>query len=176
MPVWRAPVIAGAGAGSLDTANRYTLFYAARGLPHPTPETSQADESLSPTPQLPGVPCSLSGPADVRNLAAPARSPPGGSFTGRCDLVHSPDFVSPPHRIGRRCSYGTRSLFLVVPECAEPKLAAFLNKSVPSAVRRADRIIAVSEQTKRETYATSRPPAGQDNSGRIMASMRDFDT
>jgi glycosyltransferase involved in cell wall biosynthesis len=38
--------------------------------------------------------------------------------------------------------------FLVVPECAEPKLADFLSKSVPGAVRRADRIIPVSEQTK----------------------------
>jgi len=37
-----------------------------------------------------------------------------------------------------------------VPECAEPKLAAFLGKTVPAAVRRADHIIAVSEQTKND--------------------------
>ena len=40
--------------------------------------------------------------------------------------------------------------FLVVPDCAEPKLASFLSKSVPGAVRRAKHIIAVSEQTKKD--------------------------
>jgi glycosyltransferase involved in cell wall biosynthesis len=63
-------------------------------------------------------------------------------------VLHTPDFVSPPHRTGADVITVHDLSFLVVPECAEPKLAGFLSKSVPGAVRRADRIIAVSEQTK----------------------------
>jgi len=71
-------------------------------------------------------------------------------FTGPCDVMHSPDFVSPPHRSGADVITVHDMSFMVVPEHAEPKLAAFLSKTVPAAVRRADRVIAVSEQTKRD--------------------------
>jgi len=42
-------------------------------------------------------------------------------FTGRCNVVHSPDFVSPPHRSGADVITVHDLSFLVVPECAEPK-------------------------------------------------------
>jgi glycosyltransferase involved in cell wall biosynthesis len=64
--------------------------------------------------------------------------------------VHSPDFVSPPHRAGADVITVHDLSFLVVPECAEPKLAAFLGKTVPRAVERADAIVAVSHQTARD--------------------------
>jgi glycosyltransferase involved in cell wall biosynthesis len=134
----------------LDRHNRYSLFYAARGLPRPTPETAQADELLAQHPNFRGVPA----PFSVRQMFAAwqrLRLPlPVDFFTGRCDVVHSPDFVSPPHRTGADVITVHDLSFLVVPECAEPKLAAFLGKTVPAAVRRADGIIAVSNQTKRD--------------------------
>jgi len=134
----------------LDHHNRYSLFYAARGLPRPTPETAQADELLSQHPKFRGVPA----PFSVRQMFAVwqrLRLPmPVDFFTGRCDVVHSPDFVSPPHRTGADIITVHDLSFLVVPECAEPKLAAFLSKTVPAAVCRADRIIAVSNQTRQD--------------------------
>jgi glycosyltransferase involved in cell wall biosynthesis len=134
----------------LDTANSYALFYAARGLPSPTPETAQAAELLASHPNLRGVPI----PFSVRQMFAAwqrLRLPlPVDLFTGRCDIMHSPDFVSPPHRSGTDIITVHDLSFLVVPECAEPKLAGFLGKTVPAAVRRADKIIAVSHQTQRD--------------------------
>src|SRR5437868_12373238 len=71
-------------------------------------------------------------------------------FTGRCDVVHSPDFVSPPHRSGADVITVHDLSFLVMPECADPTLASFLGKAVLTATHRANHIIAVSEQTKRD--------------------------
>jgi glycosyltransferase involved in cell wall biosynthesis len=134
----------------LDASNSYSLFYAARGLPRPTPETEQADELFAQHPNFRGVPIPLS----VRQMFAAwqrLRMPlPVDIFTGRCEIMHSPDFVSPPHRTGADIITVHDLSFLVAPECAEPKLAAFLSKAVPTAVRRADKIIAVSHQTKRD--------------------------
>ena len=44
-------------------------------------------------------------------------------------MLHSPDFVSPPHRTGADVITVHDLSFLVVPECAEPKLAGFLSKT-----------------------------------------------
>jgi glycosyltransferase involved in cell wall biosynthesis len=132
----------------LDRENRYSLFYAARGLPRPTPESKQADELFARYPRMRPVPVPLS----VRGMLAlwqRMRVPVGvDRFTGPVDVVHSPDFVSPPHRRGADVITVHDLSFMVAPECAEPKLARFLGRSVPRAVRRADHIIAVSTQTK----------------------------
>jgi glycosyltransferase involved in cell wall biosynthesis len=134
----------------LDRESEYSLFYAARGLPRPTPETEQADKLLAQHPNIRPVAI----PFSVRQMFAVwqrLRLPlPVDLFTGRCDVVHSPDFVSPPHRSGADIITVHDMSFMVVPEHAEPKLASFLGKTVPAAVRRADRVIAVSEQTKRD--------------------------
>jgi glycosyltransferase involved in cell wall biosynthesis len=134
----------------VDTANSYSLFYAARGLLRPTSETEQADYLFARHPNFRAVPI----PFSVRQMFAAwqrLRLPvPVDLFTGRCDVLHSPDFVSPPHRTGADVITVHDLSFLVVPECAEPKLAAFLGRTVPAAVRRADKIIAVSNQTKRD--------------------------
>lgn len=135
---------------ALDTANSYSLFYAARGLPRPTPEIAQAEELFEQHPNFRAVPV----PFSVRQMFAAwqrLRLPvPVDVFTGRCDVMHSPDFVSPPHRSGADVITVHDLSFLVVPECAEPKLASFLGKTIPAAVRRADKIVAVSNQTKRD--------------------------
>lgn len=134
----------------IDSVNTYSLFYAARGLPCPTPEAAQADALFSAHPNLRRVPVPLS----VRQMFVlwqRLRVPvPVDLFTGRCDVVHSPDFVSPPHRSGADVITVHDMSFMVVPQYAEPKLARFLTRTVPDAVRRADRVIAVSEQTRRD--------------------------
>lgn len=146
---------------ALDTKNRYSLFYAARGLPSPTPESAQARELFSKHRNFRGVPV----PFSVRQMFAiwqRLRLPiPLEVFTGKCDIMHSPDFVSPPHRSGADIITVHDLSFLVVPECAQPKLAAFLSKTVPAAVRRADRIIAVSHQTKRDLVRLLNVPEGK---------------
>ena len=86
---------------------------------------------------------------------------PADLFTGRCGVMHSPDFVSPPHRTGADVITVHDLSFLVVPECADPKLAAFLSKTVPRAVRRADHIVAVSGQTKRDLVQILGVPPGR---------------
>lgn len=132
----------------LDAENSYALFYAARGLPRPTPESRQARLLFRQHPNFRPV----AVPVSVREMFAVwqrLRLPlPVDLFTGRCDLLHSPDFVSPPHLSGKDVITVHDLSFMVVPEYAEPKLAGFLGKTVPSAVRRADHIIAVSKQTK----------------------------
>jgi glycosyltransferase involved in cell wall biosynthesis len=134
----------------LDGENRYSLFYAARGLPRPTPESREADALFAAYPNMRPVPVPLS----VRGMFAlwqRLRVPFGVErFTGAADVVHSPDFVAPPHKKGADVITVHDLSFMVAPECAEPKLAAFLSRSVPRAVRRADHIIAVSSQTKRD--------------------------
>ena len=145
----------------IDRENDYALFYAARGLPRPTPETEQADAFFREHPRFRAVPV----PISVRQMFAlwqRLRLPlPVDLFAGRCDIVHSPDFVSPPHRSGADVITVHDLSFMVVPECAEPKLAAFLGKTVPGAVRRADHIVAVSEQTRRDLVRLLSLPAGK---------------
>ncbi len=134
----------------LDAENSYSLFYAAIGLPRPTPETRQAGALFRRHPNFKPV----FVPMSVREMFAVwqrLRLPlPVDLFTGRCDLLHSPDFVSPPHLTGKDVITVHDLSFMVVPEYAQPKLAGFLGKTVPQAVRRADHIIAVSQQTKRD--------------------------
>jgi glycosyltransferase involved in cell wall biosynthesis len=139
-----------AALADIDAENSYALFYAARGLPRPTPESDLADNLFRAHPNFRAVPVPLSVRQMFR-LWQRMRVPlPVDLFTGRCDLVHSPDFVSPPHRSGADVVTVHDLSFLVMPECAEPKLAAFLGKTVPAAVSRANHIIAVSEQTKHD--------------------------
>lgn len=131
----------------IDADNRYSLFYASHGLPRPTPEMAQAAALFAAHPNFRPV----AVPMSVRQMFAVwqrLRVPlPLELFTGRCDIAHSPDFVSPPHCWGADVVTVHDLSFLVVPDCADPGLAAFLGKAVPRAVRRADHVIAVSEQT-----------------------------
>ncbi len=69
---------------------------------------------------------------------------------GKLDIVHSPDFALPPHRHGKGLVTIHDLSFLVVPECAEDGLRKYLTATVPRAVMRADKIVAVSQHTKRD--------------------------
>jgi glycosyltransferase involved in cell wall biosynthesis len=71
-------------------------------------------------------------------------------FTGPLDVFHSPDYVLPPLRQGRKVVTIHDLSFLRYPEGAEPSLRQYLSRAVPSAVRRADLVLADSENTKRD--------------------------
>jgi glycosyltransferase involved in cell wall biosynthesis len=66
------------------------------------------------------------------------------------DLFHSPDFVLPP--VSRALSVLTVHdlAFLLYPECAEANLRAYLERAVPRSARRADFIVADSENTRND--------------------------
>jgi glycosyltransferase involved in cell wall biosynthesis len=147
-----------AALADIDSRNDYRLFYAATGLPQSTPEKAQADMLFRKHPNFRAVPVPMSVRVMSRLWQRWQAPLPLELFTGRCDVVHSPDFVSPPHRSGADVITVHDLSFLTIPECADPANAAFLGKAVPAAARRADHIIAVSEQTKRDlTHLLSVP-------------------
>jgi glycosyltransferase involved in cell wall biosynthesis len=80
-----------------------------------------------------------------------ARLPlPADWLSGRVDLFHSPDFVLPPLRHARGVLTVHDLAFLMHPECADARLRAYLDSVVPRSVRRADFVIADSENTRND--------------------------
>ena len=84
---------------------------------------------------------------------------PVSLVTGPVDVYHSPDFVLPP--VG-----GARSLltvhdlaFLLQPECADAHLREYLERTVPRSVRRADFVVADSENTRNDVICLLGMPA-----------------
>ncbi|GAC1327721.1 MAG: glycosyltransferase family 1 protein [Chloroflexota bacterium] len=75
---------------------------------------------------------------------------PADWFSGPVDLFHSPDFVLPPLRRARGILTVHDLAFLMRPECAHPRLRVYLEEVVPRSVRRADFIIADSENTRND--------------------------
>jgi glycosyltransferase involved in cell wall biosynthesis len=74
---------------------------------------------------------------------------PATYFTGHIDIYYGPDFVLPPLPGHVKKVVTIHDLaFLEHPEYSVPKLTAYLKKVVPDAVRRADKVTAVSEATK----------------------------
>src|SRR4051794_25376333 len=139
-----------ASLADIDSRNTYSLFYAAIGLPRSTPERAQAGKIFRERQNFRAVPVPMSVRVMSRLWQRWQAPFPLELFAGRCDVVHSPDFVSPPHRSGADVITVHDLSFLVIPECADPTLASFLGKAVLTATRRANHIIAVSEQTKRD--------------------------
>lgn len=75
---------------------------------------------------------------------------PADWLSGRVDLFHSPDFVLPPLRRARGILTVHDLAFLLHPECADARLRAYLDEVVPRSVRRADFVIADSENTRND--------------------------
>src|SRR6266568_769720 len=73
---------------------------------------------------------------------------PADWLTGPIDLFHSPDFVMPPIRAARSILTVHDLAFLLRPECADARLRAYLEKTVPRSVHRASHIVADSENTR----------------------------
>jgi glycosyltransferase involved in cell wall biosynthesis len=80
-----------------------------------------------------------------------ARVPlPADWFSGPVDIYHSPDFVLPPLRHARGILTVHDLAFLMRPDCADDRLRAYLEDVVPRSVRRADFVIADSENTRND--------------------------
>jgi glycosyltransferase involved in cell wall biosynthesis len=75
---------------------------------------------------------------------------PADWLSGPVDVYHSPDFVLPPLRHARGILTVHDLAFLMRPECADARLLAYLEEVVPRSVRRADFIIADSENTRND--------------------------
>ena len=71
-------------------------------------------------------------------------------FAGSVDVFHSPDYVLPPLRQGKKVVTIHDLSFLRYPEGAEPSLAAYLGASVPRSVREADLVLGDSENTRQD--------------------------
>ncbi|MGE3270865.1 MAG: glycosyltransferase family 4 protein [Chloroflexota bacterium] len=75
---------------------------------------------------------------------------PADWLTGPVDLFHSPDFVLPPVRAARSILTVHDLAFLLYPECADASLRAYLERTVPRSVQRADYVVADSENTRND--------------------------
>jgi glycosyltransferase involved in cell wall biosynthesis len=128
-----------AALAALDQKNEYTLFCA-----------GQSPEGIS-------WPANFS----VRTSSVPARWLTAGwhrfgiplpveRLAGACDLFHSPDFTLPPLRDARGVVTVHDLSFLRLPECADPGLRAYLSRAVPRGVERAVRVLADSENTRKD--------------------------
>jgi glycosyltransferase involved in cell wall biosynthesis len=71
-------------------------------------------------------------------------------ITGPLDLFHSPDFVLPPVGLVPAILTVHDLSFMRVPECFVPGFRDYLGQAVSRAVRRAKRILADSESTRRD--------------------------
>jgi glycosyltransferase involved in cell wall biosynthesis len=75
---------------------------------------------------------------------------PADWLSGPVDLYHCPDFVLPPLRHARGILTVHDLAFLMRPDCADNRLRSYLEEVVPRSVRRADFIIADSENTRND--------------------------
>jgi glycosyltransferase involved in cell wall biosynthesis len=82
-------------------------------------------------------------------------------WTGKCDLVYSPDFTAPP--AFRTPSFVTIHdlAFEIVPERAPAALRNYLSQVVPRQVERASAVVTVSETTKLDLQERMSVPAGK---------------
>ena len=136
----------------IDQENEYTLLVQGREIPYP-PAVPHGRNVAS------GIPNANFG--EVRTWISERwwtriwhrlRLPiPVDWVVGSIDLFHSPDFTLPPTRPGTRTIVTVHDLsFLRLPHCFEPALLDYLAVHVPRAVRRADRVLADSESTRRD--------------------------
>lgn len=71
-------------------------------------------------------------------------------FIGAVDVFHSPDYVLPPLRRGKKVVTIHDLSFLRYPEGAQPSLRRYLSAAVPRAVQEADLVLADSLCTRRD--------------------------
>ena len=130
-----------AALADLDRENQYTLFCAG--------EMPGGDWPVNFTVRASRIPARWLTAAWHR-----ARLPlPAEQLAGDCDLYHSPDFTLPPLRRARGVVTVHDLSFLRLPQCADPGLRSYLEKSVPRAVAKAQRVMADSESTRRDLIA-----------------------
>ena len=127
----------------LDHENSYTLFY-------PRARRSEPPPSLPTGPRVIGRSLWLS--ERMLNIlwykvGAPL---PIDVLAGAADVFHFPDFALPPVRRGASVVTIHDLSFLLVPECADQRLRAHLERVVPISVREADFVCTDSENTRNE--------------------------
>lgn len=71
-------------------------------------------------------------------------------YVGQAEVFHFPNFVARPLRAGKVVVSIPDLSFLRFPQFTEPKNLSFLSRHVPLSIERADRVIAISEFTRRE--------------------------
>ncbi len=83
-------------------------------------------------------------------------------WTGPVRLLHAPDFTLPPTQRRTRTLLTVHDLsFVREPHASPPQLRNYLNRTVPKAVQRADRILADSYATKQDLLDLYRVPEGK---------------
>lgn len=131
----------------LDRSLRYTLFYAAGGLPAGLPYVGDLRALCAAHPHVRARPLPIS-PRLLTILWQRLRLPlPVEALVGPIDLLHAPDFVLPPTR-ARTIMTVHDLTFLVHPETAEPRLRRYLSAAVPRSLRRADLVLVDSLATR----------------------------
>ncbi|MEI8167197.1 MAG: glycosyltransferase family 1 protein [Chloroflexales bacterium] len=133
-------------AVGLERGVRYTLFYAAGGLPATSPYLAELRSLCAANPNVRARPIPLS-PRLLTILWQRLRLPLRAEWlAGPFDVLHAPDFVLPPTHA--RALLTVHDLtFLVRPECAEAGLRRYLRRAVPHSLRRADLVLADSLAT-----------------------------
>lgn len=130
----------------LDQGLRYTLFYAAGGLPAASPHLADLRALCATYPNVRARPIPLT-PRALTILWQRLRLPlPAEALVGKADLLHAPDFVLPSTRARTLLTVHDLT-FLVRPECAEAGLRRYLTRAVPRALRRADLVLVDSQAT-----------------------------
>ena len=127
----------------IDAENSYTLFYARSRRNEPQPVLPKGNHvAVRPLwfteRELNVLWYKIGLPIPMDMLA------------GAADLFHFPDFALPPVRRGATVVTVHDLSFLLVPECADQKLRAHLERVVPMSVREADFVCVDSENTRNE--------------------------
>lgn len=129
-----------------DRGLRYTLFYAARGLPAGSPYLADLRTLCAANPNVRARPIPLT-PRQLTILWQRLRLPlPAELLVGACDILHAPDFVLPPTRARTLLTVHDLT-FLVRPESAEAGLRRYLGRAVPRSLARADLVVVDSRAT-----------------------------
>lgn len=129
-----------------DRGLRYTLFFAARGLPAPSPYLDELRALVRANPNVAVRPIPLT-PRLLTILWQRLRLPlPVEGLVGPIDILHAPDFVLPPTRARTLLTVHDLT-FLVRPEAADAGLRRYLTWAVPRSLRRADLVLVDSRAT-----------------------------
>lgn len=142
-----------------DTEHTFVLVVAGDGADATTPHGTNREASLEANFRVRRLPMSRRLWTIVwHRLRLPL---PVDLLAGPMDVFHSPDYVLPPVRRGRKVVTVHDLSFLRYPEGAEPSLRRYLSTAVPRTVREADLVLADSENTRRDVVELLGVPAEQ---------------
>jgi glycosyltransferase involved in cell wall biosynthesis len=135
-----------------DQHNEYRLFAAARGsqTAQQAPVTLPWHTPSNPSSRVRGRLLPLSDQR-LSSLWHRFRLPlPVELLTGPIDIFHAPDFTLPPVWRARTLLTIHDLSFLTHPDTSDPLVGRYLRRVVPPSVARADHLLAVSDQTRRD--------------------------